>query len=147
MNNSNTGDLWVAIPEISESIPKQLMKEQAAYLAKKTKGLVTAEVTTHTYFEDNEEIIYNSKSKKSKVIQSFYLVVPNLKYRYELFSIIHGIKVYPTKFVYEYEEQGGEDGKLREAKNEKEFIENMSKILGSENTGKILSSLLAQAKS
>jgi hypothetical protein len=129
MTQARNKDLWGDIPEVLELTPRDLMREQAAYLEQKTKGLLTAEVTIDT------------DKGSFKQAQTFYLVVPTMHYRYELFSIFQKdiVKIYPVRFTIE-------DARI-EANNESEFINLLKNILGSENTKRIVGSLLAQAKS
>ncbi len=132
MTQAINKDLWGDIPEVLELTPRDLMREQAAYLEKKTKGLLTAEITI-----DSEPI----NKGALKQAQTFYLVVPTMQYRYELFSIFQKdvVRVYPVKFLV--------DGAYVDLHNETQFIEYLQKTLGSERTKRIVSSLLAQAKS
>jgi hypothetical protein len=132
MTQARNKDLWGDIPEVLELTPRDLMREQAAYLEQKTKGLLTAEVTM------SSEPVNKGALKQTQI---FYLVVPTMKYRYELFTILQkdAIAVYPVMLM--------QDGMPVEAHNEAEFIKIMQKILSSERTKRIVSSLLAQAKS
>ena len=67
--NRNT-DLWADIAEeVIELSPRQLMKEQAAYLKEKTKGLLVGEVISDQF--------------NGKFSQTFSLVAPTLKYGIE----------------------------------------------------------------
>ncbi len=132
MTQAINKDLWGDIPEVLELTPCDLMREQAAYLEKKTKGLLTAEITI-----DSEPV----NKGPLKQTQTFYLVVPTMQYRYELFSIFQKdvIKVYPVRFNI--------DNAGVELHNEAEFIGCLQRTLGSERTKRIVGSLLAQAKS
>lgn len=133
MTQARNKDLWGDIPEVLELTPRDMMREQAAYLEQKTKGLVTAEITI-----ESEPI----KKGTPNQTQTFYLVVPTMKYRYELFSIYQKdvVKVYPVRFQVDDEE-------TETAQNEAQFINYLQKILSSERTKRIIGSLLAQAKS
>lgn len=138
MIQSKNNDLWADIPEVTESSPKELMKEQAAYLKKRTKGLITAEVVTHSFVDTS--IPHTSKSEPSRFTEMFYLVVPKIKYRYDLFSVSHPVLGYPAKFTFDYDEL-----KVT-ANNEQEFLDILKQILSSNKTSRILAALLAQAK-
>lgn len=132
MTQARNKDLWGDITEVLELTPRDLMREQAVYLEQKTKGLLTAEITI------NSEPTNKGALKQT---QTFYLVVPTMKYRYELFSTHQkdAITVYPIALF--------NDGDFIETHNETEFIKQMQNILGSERTKRVVSSLLAQAKS
>jgi hypothetical protein len=133
MTQVRSKDLWGDIPEVLELTPRDMMREQAAYLEQKTKGLVTAEITI-----ESEPV----KKGTLKQTQTFYLVVPTMKYRYELFSIYQKdvVKVYPVQFNVD-------DDESETVQNETEFTDYLQKTLGSERTKRIVGSLLAQAKS
>ena len=114
MTKSKNNDLWAEIPEVTELTPKHLMKEQAAYLKQKTKGLLHAEVSTSRTI--NEDEIISPQYMDETFTQTFSLVVPTLKYRYDLFSVSHYILGYPAEFHYD-------DGdKKMIANNEEEFL-------------------------
>jgi hypothetical protein len=132
MTKARNKDLWGDIPEVLELTPRDLMREQATYLEQKTKGLLTAEITI-----ESEPV----KKGAPNQTQTFYLVVPTLRYRYELFSIYQKdvVQVYPIILHF---------GDTHvEAHNEEEFINYLQKTLGSERTKRIVGSLLSQAKS
>ncbi len=129
MTQARNKDLWGDIPEVLELMPRDMMREQATYLEKKTKGLLTAEISI------------DSDKGSFRQTQTFYLVVPTMHYRYELFSIYQKdvVKVYPVQFSI--------DRQIVEVHDEAEFISCLQKILSSERTKLIVGSLLAQAKS
>jgi hypothetical protein len=144
MSQVNKKDMWAMIPMEIESSPQILMKQQADLLQIKTKKLIKAEVSSGitSMPVDNAilEGVSNHKNTSQNMIHYFYLIVPKLKYRYELFSVIHGATSYPASIDY--------DSPLpKKVKNEAEFEVVLANILGSEKTGRILASLLAQAKS
>ncbi len=137
MTKSKNNDLWAEIPEVTELTPKDLMKEQAAYLKQKTKGLLNAEVSTSRTINGDE--IITPQYMNETFTQTFSLVVPTLKYRYDLFSVSHYILGYPAEFHYD-------DDKKMIANNEVEFLDILKYILRSDKTSHILASLLAQAR-
>ena len=137
MTKSKNNDLWAEIPEVTELTPKDLMKEQAAYLKQKTKGLLNAEVSTSRTINGDE--IITPQYMNETFTQTFSLVVPTLKYRYDLFSVSHYILGYPAEFHYD-------DDKKMIANNEAEFLNILKYILSSDKTSHILASLLAQAR-
>ena len=132
MTQARNKDLWGDIPEVLELTPRDLMREQAVYLEQRTKGLLTAEVVL------SSEPVNKGALKQT---QTFYLVVPTMQYRYELFSIYQkdAIVVYPVLFTI--------NDKRVEVQNEEQLINVMRDILASDKTKRIVSSLLAQAKS
>jgi hypothetical protein len=68
------------------------------------------------------------------------LVVPALEdYTYTLFRVEHGIEFYPVKL-------DAPRALGRTAKSEEEFINSLRKILSSENTQRIIGSLIAQVE-
>jgi hypothetical protein len=129
MTQARNKDLWGDIPEVLQLTPRDLMREQAAYLEQKTKGLLTAEITI------------DADKGSLKQSQTFYLVVPTMHYRYELFRIFQSdvVKIYPVRFTIQ-------DAHTH-VNSETEFINLLENILGSDRTKKIVGSLLAQAKS
>lgn len=137
MTKSKNNDLWAEIPEVTELTPKDLMKEQAAYLKQKTKGLLNAEVSTSRTINGDE--IITPQYMNETFTQTFSLVVPTLKYRYDLFSVSHYILGYPAEFHYD-------DDKKMIANTEAEFLNILKYILSSDKTSHILASLLAQAR-
>jgi hypothetical protein len=91
-------DLW---PEQLEDdtmrSPVSVLQEQAALLGSKTKNLVQAEVEIGNTANDN--FLYH-----------FFIVAPTLNnYHYRLFSVEHGITLYPA-LIYLEEELGQEVG-------------------------------------
>jgi hypothetical protein len=157
MMQSKHKDLWGDIEEVTELLPRDLMQQQATILGQKTKNLLKGEIVSYpveTLGIDVDAITAKNlanvvRSKKITVIQqTFYLYVPSLQYRYELFSVRHDITGYPVEV--------GTDGddiayhvlglKPKADKNEEEFTETLMKILSSERTKKIVSSLLSQAR-
>ena len=132
MTQARNKDLWGDIPEVLELTPRDLMREQAVYLEQRTKGLLTAEVVL------SSEPVNKGALKQT---QTFYLVVSTMQYRYELFSIYQkdAIVVYPVLFTI--------NDKRVEVQNEEQLINVMRDILASDKTKRIVSSLLAQAKS
>src|SRR5580704_15217123 len=76
-------DLWPTnIADANLLTPVTILKEQAALLGEKTRQLVTGEVAT--------------PATGNLFVHHFYIVAPTLNYKYELFSISHGVSFYPT---------------------------------------------------
>lgn len=122
-------DLWPAdIIDESVTTPVSLLKQQAAALAKRTNGLVEGQVTSYT-------------DRSGRLAHSFKLVVPVLDdYVYELFKIRHDVNIYPLHASFQ--------GVDYEIVSEKELIEWLrDSVLSSGETKRVLSTLVAQAKS
>lgn len=115
-------DLWGGFEPAAVRTPVSILRQQAALLGEKTKHLVQARVVTQTNISD--------------FFHSFRLVVPALDdYTYELFSVHHGVDLYP---VIAY-------GEARPLKTEDEFVEWLRAKLSSEATKRIIGNLMAQA--
>lgn len=105
------------------STPRQVMESAASQLGPKTRNLVLAEIHTRT---NAGEGFYHD----------FYLRVPSLKYRYDLFTVHHDISLYPVTLV-EFGDQEFED--------EKQFDSFIRERINSPETIKTVRSLIAQA--
>lgn len=82
-------NLWPDFPENETQSPKELMQEQADFLAEKTGNKVIAEINIGSTFQ-------------TKISLSFQIIVPNLgNYRYLLFFVVHDINLYPLDFNYQ----------------------------------------------
>lgn len=79
-----TQDLWPDFFIEKVRGPKTILQEQASFLSKKTKGILEAAVLT--------------KTSQDQIYHFFRLISPALKYKYDLFSISHGIELYPVLF-------------------------------------------------
>ncbi len=149
-------DLWpedIVISAEKLKAPVTILKEQASLLGKKTQNLVEAIVRTNERMQAPERFAYD-----------FYLVAPALSaYRYRLFTIMHGIQLYPVNVYVDRDmaaeiapgRVGREDmpmifsgipGEQREllAKSEEELLEILKKIFGAKKTKQIIQALLAQ---
>jgi hypothetical protein len=106
--------------------PVAILREQAALLGQKTQQLVTAEVTTQT--------------RQEKFAHSFHLVAPALdNYKYEIFSVHHGITFYPMQVVYQ--------GTAHQVGSQDAFLNFLRTIFTSTATKNIIQSLIAQMQS
>jgi len=125
-----TADLWGEIVPEAVRTPLAVLREQAALLGPKTKNLIEATVTTsRDRFQD-------------EFVHHFNLVVPTLDdYTYELFTVTHGITLYPVVIP------GGFSTLARPLRSEEEFIGWLRQELSSPKTKGIISNLLAQANS
>ena len=80
-----TQDLWPDFFVEKVRGPKSILQEQATFLKKKTKGILKADVLT--------------KTSQDQIYHFFRLISPALNYyKYDLFSISHGIELYPVMF-------------------------------------------------
>ncbi len=124
-------DLWGDFVAEPIRTPVAVLREQATLLSPKTEGLISAEVTTEVY--DGE------------FIHAFELVVPTLQfYRYRLFEVRHSSTLYPVRVIAERTGPRLTDPFVDD---EEAFTDWLRGILSSDKTKKIISSLLAQAKS
>ena len=160
--------LWpedIAITE-GQVPPVAILKEQGSLLGQRTKNLVTGRVTT-----DQEAGTEEDRGSRHAFRYGFDLVAPALGYRYRLFSISHGVDFYPLtihglafprKAVRSREEAVtnkrslAERAKLKGQKpgpqseqtvdNEEEFLQALTTVFSSEETKRVISSLIAQSK-
>ena len=127
-----TKDLWGAVQVAGTQTPLSIMREQAALLGPKTDHLVEAQVETRAFGR--------------MFVHSFNLVVPALdNYTYQLFQVGHGAELYPVQLLLQVEPfvvHGS--GEIRD---EAEFIHWLEQRLSSAQTLKIISNLVAQARS
>jgi hypothetical protein len=124
-------DFW---PDISASKPRtplSLMKQQAALLGKHTNNLLEAEVET--------------TSSGDKLFHRFIIVAPSLDYRYQLFGVTHGVTLYPVQVLSA--PPSGTIVPIGGIEDEGMFVNWLKAVLSSEETKRILGSLLAQAES
>ncbi len=144
-------DMWPSDITHSELLPPvAMMREQASLLGKKTRNLVTAEVSSRKEFESG---------KGEVLIHRFDLVAPALdNYTYGLFYIVQPITIYPLRFGMDsdiYEEIAS--SKLRDqvqmskgavtVDSEELFREVLRRILQSQKTKWVVSAMLAQTTS
>jgi hypothetical protein len=139
-------DFWGEIVPAQERTPLAILREQASLLGTKTKNLVEATVDT-------------SVSPYGQFVNRFTLVVPSLSnYKYELFTIEHGVAIYPITVASEVpagELNRGAQSVLTPAspinrpqlQTEQEFVDWLRRRLSSAETKRIIASLLAQVMS
>ena len=119
-------DLWPAnIAESNMVTPVSIMKEQAALLGEKTKQLVTGEVVT--------QVVGNL------LIQHFSILAPTLGYKYELFTLQHGVNFYPSVIHHL--------NNSFQIKDEAELKAKLKEILAAQHTLNVVHSILAQVRS
>jgi hypothetical protein len=136
-------DLWPKdledLTKSSATAPVNILKEQAAILAKRTNGLIYAEVTLHDFPIRAKSFSY-----------SFDIVAPALQnYRYELFRLKHGVEMYPVMFHIETEIKNEIQPEVHELKasNEEEFNKILWRVFNSKKGKQLLTALLKQSES
>ncbi len=119
-------DLWPDnIAETNLVTPVSILKEQGALLGEKTRQLVKGEVDTQTI--------------GSMLVHSFAISAPTLSYRYELFTVSHGVNFYPLTIKYLKD--------TVQLKSEDDFRQKLKAILSSTHTVNVVHSILAQVRS
>ncbi len=122
-----TENLW---PDFSfeETVrgPKTILEEQAQFLAKGTKNVLTANVRTET-------------TNNGEIRNIFQLIAPKIDgYKFTLFTIIQkNIHPFPCKVDGE---------KSYSIKNEETLIEKLKSIFSSPETKEIINILISQSK-
>ena len=117
-------DFWGEIGSAEVRTPLSILREQAALLGQKTKGLLEAKVYTD--------------ASGAGFTHRFVLVLPALgNYTYELFAINNGIEFYPVHI------RGPRGSVLLES--EDAFLNWLQEKLSSPETKRIIANLFAQA--
>lgn len=117
-------DLWGEIVATKTRTPVAILREQASLLGEKTAFAIEAKV--------------ESAASDRGFIHRFVLVVPALdQYEYELFSISHGIELYPVQELANY----------KTMETEEQFKEWLHRQLSDSRTVRIIGNLLAQVNS
>ena len=120
-------DLWPDIEQSQVVPPVAILREQAALLGKKTNHLLEGRVvSTNTGY--------------GGFVHSFYIVAPTLDdYEYKLFQIEHGVNLYPV-------DTNGEPPRYSKAvlASEQDLLDYIRRILNSDDTKRVIGSLLAQ---
>lgn len=119
-------DFWGDLAPAEVRTPVAIMREQAGLLGTKTQNLVEARVDTEISRFANEQFSH-----------SLDLVVPALDYTYRLFTIRHGIGLYPITV------RQGANANIQ-LDTEEEFVDWLRQKLSSAETKRIVASLLAQ---
>ena len=132
---NGTEDLWPAVVGTPTIVPPlAILRRQAAILGERTQGLLEGQVDTLT--------------EGDQFRQLFYIVAPSLGYRYKLFEVWHGVEGYPVYTTNEARKpvlptfgMGPSPLKLD---TPDEFIEWLRQTLNSEETRRVVGSLLSQ---
>src|SRR5436309_2263893 len=119
-----TQDFWPTDLKAAATAPAAILRQQAALLGQKTHNLVEAQVET--------------VSSPPYLIHNFVLVAPSLdNYRFNLFRIHHEIApMYPVI--------ASQKNTQRKLESEEELLEWLKQTLGSEETKRVINSLLSQ---
>ena len=98
-------DLWPDAVDVSAITPPLvILREQAALLGERTKGLVRGEIESRTEpVEKFEDYLGEALSSEELVahVHALYLVAPALdNYQYALLSVKHDFQTYPCYAYY-----------------------------------------------
>ena len=122
----DTNDLWPEnIADSNLVTPITILKEQAALLGEKTRQLVKGEVVTQT--------------TGNLFVHYFYIAAPTLNYRFELFTLSHGVNFYPLVMRYL-----NDTISLPSAST---FKDKLKEIFAAPHTLNVVHSILAQVRS
>lgn len=137
-------DLWPDVTPIAIVTPSSILKTQAAALSRRTHGLLRGEVRT-----------WATEGRGNDIYHQLELVVPALDdYHYSLLRIHHSVTpLYPV-YVDESPLHGQDDNPsarpnpnigIPQLRSEDAFRDWLRRALASDETKRILESLLAQA--
>ena len=125
-------DFWPDLDSTQVRTPLLILKQQAVLLGKHTKNLLAASVETQTM------------SYGERFLHRFIIQAPTLDYRYGLFSVSHDLMLYPV--TLESSPQREVSRVQRTFKSEDEFVSWLKDLLNSDQTKRLLSTLLAQVE-
>jgi hypothetical protein len=140
MEVRNMPDLWPKDIEspLDEPVPAAILQEQASWLGTHTKNLVKAEVVRYDPDDWGTDAL----------TFTFFIVAPTLgRYRYELFTIKHGVSLYPVTIRPDEGVQrdiGATTAEIQ-ADSREDFINTMTSILQSKTTKRIVKTLRSLA--
>ena len=122
----HSDDLWPEnIADSNLVTPVSILKQQAALLGEKTRQLVKGEVVTQT--------------TGNLFVHYFYIAAPTLSYKFELFTLSHGINFYPLVMK--------SLNNTIPLNSESEFKEKLKEIFAAPHTLNVVHSILAQIRS
>lgn len=129
---ANPEDLW---PEsfggLDIETPISILRKQAAFLGTKTGNVL-------------EGYVSKEMDDEGDFVLTFYLIAPALQnYRYKLLSVWHKVTMYPVH-TFAREEENRKPVELNNAKELKNYLQ---KKFASEETLKIIRSLIVQSQS
>jgi hypothetical protein len=126
---SKLPDLWpedIAEPGDLKP-PVVILREQATYLGAKTQNIVEGDVDTSALLQGEG------------FRHTFYVVAPALGgYRFHLFEVTHGMGLYLITIRWQ--------DKPHQAESEEEFLNVLRDIFTSEETKRVIRSLIIQSK-
>lgn len=152
-------DFWPdEIAVTSVVTPIAILKEQAALLGEKTKGLVLGEVESEQ--EQGEEVVEDYLKEplgsSAPIIQkhTLYLVTPALdNYQYSLLSVKHDFELYPCEVCYhpkpedlQISRDEFDDSTDFNPRSEDEFVEWLEQALSQRETRRIIRALIERAQ-
>jgi len=108
--------------------PTAILREAAAQLGQRTQQLIRAKVSTQVGMYGLEH--------------TFWIEVPSLQYRYQLFELSHDVDSFYPLRTDQYVE-----GRRRELGSEDELKQYLKDIFASEKTKKLVGTLLRQVRS
>ena len=134
----DTMDLWPdELATAERQPPVAILRTQAALLGRKTRNLVIGRVTTPSVGQ-----AFFSHLARTQFLYVFQLVAPALNdYTYDLFSIGHGVDLYPVELEFHAAE-----GTKIESASEEEFIQVLKGVLSAPETKRVIGALLAQSQ-
>ena len=122
----DTNDLWPEnIADSNLVTPVSILKQQAALLGEKTRQLVKGEVVT--------------QATGNLFVHYFYIAAPTLSYKFELFTLSHGVNFYPLVMRYLND--------TISLRSESEFKDKLKEIFVAPHTLNVVHSILAQVRS
>lgn len=122
-------NLWPDFKAEETTTPLTILKQQAAFLGEKTKGLVRGEILTNPAGDTSD-----------KFMHEFRLVAPALgQYRYHLFTVRHDVRLYPVVVFSSAIDLKGS------AASEAEFLELLARFFGNEQVQRIIQAMISQS--
>jgi carboxylesterase type B len=142
-------DLWPDnLGDASGRAPAAILKEQARHLENKTNSMITGRIEPS--FLPKVTVMEKFGSDEDLFMYEFHLEAPVLDYyRNNLFTIFHGIDLYPVIVHTDDDAIKNElSGNVFHftADNEEELLDILKKIFNSNKAVTIINSLLAQVK-
>lgn len=126
-------NLWPAdLGKTDIQMPKEILLQQAAYLAKQTKNLLIGDIKTDLgTLEGTDEKV---------MVHRFKIKAPSMgNYEFTLLRVMHNFGVYPLTVW------NGLNEKKIEAKSEEEFVKLLSGIFTSTEVKNAINSMVAQS--
>lgn len=135
----NDLDLWPQdlLPSEPARSPVSILRQQAEALSLKTRHQVTARVDTQPFVAG---LSIDNDFFRPQFRHRLILVVPKLEdYELELLSIYHQVAFYPLAAI------AGKREEAKLLKNESELMDWLKQTFGSQETRKVLSTLVSLA--